>query len=113
MSTEQTSMLDLEQVLYVFQRKHSLTGEWRTEGLAVLGRTLAHTELNKLKEEEPDEQFRAVQKEYANAYRQGWKEAMEFANQHGEIIHEIFDLVHSIHDTEVRLKKEKKRGKAK
>lgn len=109
MSEELTSILDLEKVLYVVQKEHPLTGEWRSEGLAIMGRTSAHQVLNEMKEKEPSAQFRSVQKEYADAYRQGWKRALEFSTQYGEIIHRIYDVIIQAFDDMSKLKKDKKK----
>lgn len=72
-------VIDLEQALYVIQRRNNFTGEWQTEGLAIRGRTEAYKILNETKRARPNSEFRTIQKTGADDYRQGWRDCVEFA----------------------------------
>ena len=75
--------LFLEQTKFVLQKRNVTTGEWQTKGLQIEGRTLARRELNKQKKEDPEGEWRAVPKGFADSYKQGWKDHAEYVSDSG------------------------------
>ena len=81
------TVLDLEQVLFVLQRKDPRTKEWVTQDRHVYrGKTDANTVLQRIREapETQNEEWRAMQKQEAERYREGWNDCAEFVErEHG------------------------------
>jgi hypothetical protein len=62
----------LNHTKYVLQRRNPASGQWQTKGLAIHGKTLAQSLLNRQKEKFPNQDWRVVPKNTADAYKQGW-----------------------------------------
>ncbi len=75
-------VLDLEQALFVLQKKEANTGEWETQGVHTYrGRSDALTVLQRLRDKHPSEEWRAMLKQEAERYREGWKDCVEFVRR--------------------------------
>lgn len=74
-------VLDLEQVLFVLQKRNPETREWVTQDRHVYrGKTDANIVLQRIRElpASVDEEWRAMQKQEAERYREGWNDCAEY-----------------------------------
>lgn len=77
-------ILDLEQVLFVLQKKNPITQEWVTQNRHVYrGRTDANAVLQRIREDpaHKGEEWRALQKQEAERYREGWNDCAEYVER--------------------------------
>lgn len=75
------TVLDLEQVLFVLQKKNPTTQEWVTQGKHTYrGKTDANTVLQRIRNDEKHngEEWRALLKQEAERYREGWNDCAEY-----------------------------------
>lgn len=86
------TVLDLEQVLFVLQKKNPITREWVTQSKHVYrGKTDASTVLQRIREDpaHKDEEWRSMQKQEAERYREGWNDCAEYVERvYGVVVHD-------------------------
>ena len=86
------TVLDLEQVLFVLQKKNPTTQEWVTQSKHVYrGKTDASTVLQRIREDpaHKGEEWRAMQKQEAERYREGWNDCAEYVERvYGVVVHD-------------------------
>lgn len=77
-----SEILDLNQIKFVLQKCNLETGQWETTGLTIIGKKTALKVLNSNKAKDPSHEWRVVPKVVADAYKQGWADAL-YAAQEG------------------------------
>lgn len=74
---KRVEVLEMSKMKYVLQRRNSVTGQWQTKGLIIVGKPTALKVLNNAKKK-ASEEFRVVPKTVADAYRQGWADHEDY-----------------------------------
>lgn len=86
------TVLDLEEVLFVLQKKNTITQEWVTQSKHVYrGKTDASTVLQRIREDlsHKGEEWRSIQKQEAERYREGWNDCAEYVERvYGTVVHD-------------------------
>lgn len=78
--------IDLERIIFVLQKKDKETGEWKTQPTHFYtGKSDSRIALQNQRKNNPNEEWRALTKQEAERYREGWQDAMRYIDTEFEL----------------------------